>query len=220
MSIERLIQKYPGLEPCAPDIQRAFETLRAVYRRGGKLLVCGNGGSAADSEHIVGELMKGFLLKRLLPEPERQELLRCFPVEGAYLADHLQGALPAICLSSQVSLLTAFSNDVAADMAFAQQVWGYGKPGDALLGISTSGSSPNVVHALQVARVRQMHTIGLTGEDGGKLKALCEVTVCAPSNRTPEIQEQHVAIYHTLCLMLEEEFFSANVTNETKSTNM
>jgi D-sedoheptulose 7-phosphate isomerase len=208
MSFDLLIEKYPDLQPCAADLQRAYEILSACYRRGGKLLVCGNGGSAADSEHIVGELMKGFLLKRPLSEAYRRKLADLFPEHGSYLADHLQGALPAISLSSQTALLTAYSNDVAADMAFAQQVWGYGKPGDVLLGISTSGRSKNILHALQVARALDLRTIGLTGGEAGPLKALCDVALCVPSSHTPDIQERHLVLYHTLCAMLEEQFFA------------
>jgi D-sedoheptulose 7-phosphate isomerase len=208
MSIDLLIQKYPDLQPCAADLQRAFDILSASFRSGGKLLICGNGGSAADSEHIVGELMKGFLLKRPLTESERRSLVERFPEDGAYLAGHLQGALPAISLSSHTSLLTAFSNDVAPDMAFAQQVWGYGRPGDVLLGITTSGRSKNIMHALQVARAMDLRSIALTGSDAGRLQELCDVTLCVPSSHTPGIQERHVAIYHALCAMLEQAFFT------------
>jgi D-sedoheptulose 7-phosphate isomerase len=178
-----------------------------MYRHGGKLLICGNGGSAADSEHIVGELMKGYLSKRPLPDPVRQRFSAVFPDDGAYLADHLQGALPAISLVSQSSLLTAFANDVAADLIFAQQVYGYGRPGDVLLAISTSGNAANVVRAIQVARVQGLKSIGLTGRDGGALKTLCDLAIRVPADTTPTIQEYHIAVYHTLCALLEEEFF-------------
>lgn len=207
MDLNLLVEKFPDLNVCVPDLKKAFEILRACFSQGGKLLVCGNGGSAADSEHIVGELMKGFLLERPLPRVDRRKLLETYPEEGLYLAGCLQGALPAISLSSQTSLLTAFSNDVAPDMAFAQQVYGYGRAGDVLLAISTSGNSPNILHAIQVARAFSLHTIGLTGGGGGAMTGLCEVTICVPATRAPEIQERHVVVYHALCAMLEGEFF-------------
>ena len=204
---DRLSEKHLDLETCAWDVQKAFEILKSTFEQGGKLLVCGNGGSAADSEHIVGELMKGFLRKRPVESAVRKKLTEAYPANGAYLSDHLQGALPAISLVSQTSLISAFANDIAANMVFAQQVYGYGRPGDTLLGISTSGSSENVVFACQVARMRGLHTIGLTGSCQGPLKDLCDVTICAPADSTPDIQERHIAIYHTLCAMLEEVFF-------------
>ena len=204
---EQMIRHYPDLEGCLPDVQRAFSLLRECYRQGGQVLLCGNGGSAADSEHMVGELMKGYLAKRPISAWLRDRLLSAYPEHGAYLADHLQGALPAISLVSQTSLLTAYANDVAADMAFAQQVVGYGLEGDVLIGISTSGNAANVLNALQVARVLKVRTIGLTGRDGGKMKAFCDVAICIPAENTPEIQQRHVVVYHTLCAMLEEEFF-------------
>ncbi len=205
--IEKLVEKYPDLQSCAPDIQRAFELLARTYASDGKVLVCGNGGSAADSEHIVGELMKGYRLTRPVPEPVRRKLIQAFPHHGAYLADHLQGALPTLSLVSQTSLLTAYANDVAPDMAFAQQVYGYGKTGDALIGISTSGHSENVLNALQVARALALTTIGFTGKPGGTMPEVCDVTICVPRDLTADIQERHLAIYHALCAWLEEEFF-------------
>lgn len=206
--MEKLIEKYPALKTCLPDIRRAYELLRETYRQGGKVLTCGNGGSAADAEHIVGELMKGYTLKRPVLEQLRRSLLEDFPENGAYLADHLQGALPAISLVSQVSLITAFTNDVAADMVFAQQVYGYGKAGDTLIAISTSGNAANVIHAVQVARTLGLHSIGLTGPSGGELKSICDVTIRAPGENTAAIQENHLPIFHTLCEMIETEFFS------------
>jgi phosphoheptose isomerase len=206
--IEQLISTYPELERCAADIQAAFEALRASFRRGGKLLTCGNGGSAADAEHIVGELMKGYLLKRPVPEDIRLKLVSLSPENGDYLASHLQGGLPAISLVSQTSLLSAIANDTAADMAYAQQVYAYGRDGDALFGISTSGNARNVIHAMQVARALGLQTIGLTGPTGGALKPFCDVCICVPAESTPAIQERHLPIFHVLCAMLEEEFFA------------
>jgi D-sedoheptulose 7-phosphate isomerase len=205
--IEQLIAAYPDLDGCASDVEAAFQTLSTCYHNGGKLLTCGNGGSAADAEHIVGELMKGYLLKRPLSEDMRAKLISVSAEDGDYLASHLQGALPAISLVSQTSLLSAISNDTAADMGFAQQVYAYGREGDALIGLSTSGNSRNVILAMQVGRALGLRTIGLTGPTGGKLKPLCDVCICVPAENTPAIQERHLPIFHVLCAMLEEEFF-------------
>ena len=207
-ALETLSARYPDLAPCLPALAEAAERLTATFQGGGKLLICGNGGSAADSEHIVGELMKGFESKRRLPDERRQRLLEHFPDEGAYLADHLQGALPTFSLVSQSALLTAFGNDVAPDMVYAQQVYGYGEPGDALLALSTSGDSANVVRALQVARALGLSTLGLSGRTGGRMKALCDVCVCVPEDDTLSVQERHLPLYHTLCKVLEQRFFS------------
>ena len=206
--IEQLISTYPELEACATDIQAAFEILRTCYRQGSKLLTCGNGGSAADAEHIVGELMKGYLLKRPVPEKMRLKLASISQQDGNYLADHLQGALPAISLVSQTSLLSAIANDTAADMVYAQQVYAYAREGDALISLSTSGNSRNVIYAMQVARALGLHTIGLTGPTGGALKPLCDICICVPGESTPVIQERHLPIFHVLCAMLEEDFFA------------
>jgi D-sedoheptulose 7-phosphate isomerase len=205
--IENLNKKYPDLEECLPDIQAAYELLQKSFQQGKKLLVCGNGGSAADSEHIVGELMKGFRLPRPIPIDLLQKLVNNYPEHGAYVAAHLQGALPTISLVSQTALLTAFSNDVAPDLVFAQQVFGYGRPGDVLLALSTSGVSRNVIYALELARTLELQMIGLTGKSGGQMKGLCTVTIQVPWDQTPDIQERHLAIYHTLCMMLEDRFF-------------
>ncbi|CAM3297618.1 SIS domain-containing protein [Paenibacillus lupini] len=202
-----LFVKYPDLEPCREQIRQAFDMMEGSFRKGGKMLLAGNGGSAADCEHVVGELMKGFMSQRRLPVSERDKML-VHGEEGAYIADRLQGALPAISLVSQSALATAYINDVAADMVFAQQVYGYGRAEDTLVVFSTSGNSANVVRAVQVAQSLGMTTIGLTGKGGGRLKELCDVTVRVPYNGTPDIQERHLPIYHTLCMMLEEAFFS------------
>jgi D-sedoheptulose 7-phosphate isomerase len=205
--IQQLVFSYPGLDVCASDIKAAFNVLRDCYRGGGKVLTCGNGGSASDAEHIVGELMKGYLRKRLVPEEIRTKLRGVSAEDGDYLADHLQGALPAISLVSQTSLLSAIANDTATDMVYAQQVYAYGREGDALIGISTSGNSTNVIRAMQVARALGIRTVGLTGRTGGKLKPLCDVCIRVPANDTALIQERHLPILHVLCAMLEEEFF-------------
>src|SRR5688572_12881133 len=206
--IEQLISSYPELESCAPDIKAAFQMLSTCYRNGGKVLTCGNGGSAADAEHIVGELMKGYLLKRPVPKEIRAKLIATSSQDGNYLADHLQGGLPGISLVSQTALISAIANDTAADMAYAQQVYAYGREGDAIIGISTSGNARNVIHAVQVARALGLQSIGLTGPSGGALKPLCDVCICVPAENTPAVQERHLPIFHVLCAMLEEEFFT------------
>lgn len=206
-ALESLIKTYPDLEGCRQDLYTAYTILKQTYTNDGKTLICGNGGSAADSEHIVGELMKGFMLKRPLPDSVRQKFRDFFPEEGDYLADHLQGALQSISLVSHSGLISAFTNDVAAETVFAQQVYGYGRKGDVLLAISTSGNSANVVRAVQVAKVMGLSTIGLTGKKGGKLADLCDVTIKAPRDQTHQIQELHLPIYHALCIALEADFF-------------
>ncbi len=202
-----LTERYPDLTECRETIEDAYRLLESAYADDRQVLVCGNGGSAADSEHIVAELMKGFALPRPVSTAVREQLALSSPETGVYLADHLQGALRAISLVSQTGLATAFSNDVAPDMAFAQQVFGYGRPGDVVWGISTSGTSANVVHAVQVGRARGLGTLGLTGRDGGALAAHCDVAIRVPCTVTAEIQERHLAVYHALCLALEARFF-------------
>lgn len=206
----RLIRRYPALDSCWRDIRAALETLRDVFASGRKLLICGNGGSAADSEHIVGELMKGFLKKRPVDDGVRKRLQAIAGSEGAEIAGCLQGALPAIALTSQVSLNSAISNDTRASMVFAQQVYGLGKAGDALLGISTSGNSSNVVKAFTVAKGMKMHTIALTGRSSGRLASLADVAIRVPANRVAEIQELHLPVYHALCIALEDSFFASS----------
>ncbi len=199
-----LLLHYPDLVDCADSLVSAYDLIQASYDAGGKLLLCGNGGSASDCEHVVGELMKSFEAKRPITSELRQQLENIDPENGTYLADHLQRPLPALSLTSQSALMTAISNDVASDMIFAQQVLGYGKPQDTLIGISTSGNSENVLHALRVARALGLKTVGFTGESGGKMRDLCDVVICAPSNLTAPIQERHLAMYHALCRMLEQ----------------
>jgi len=209
VQLSQLIARYPQLNSCREEIAAAVLLLRDVFASGKKLLVCGNGGSAADSEHIVGELMKGFLKKRPVGEAFRDELERTAPQEGETSGRRLQGALPAIALTSQISLSTAISNDTDAGMVFAQQVYGLGQPGDALLGISTSGNSSNVINAFIVAKVLGMRTIALTGRSGGRLASLAEISIRVPADSVAEIQEFHLPVYHALCIDLEETFFSS-----------
>lgn len=205
--LDVLMRRYPALAICHDSIARAFELMAEGFANQGKLLICGNGGSAADAEHIVGELMKGFLLQRPVPSDFRARLRESWPDQVEHLADHLQGALPAVALTGHMALSTAFQNDVAAEMIFAQQVYGYGRVGDVLLGISTSGNSKNVLHALRVAHSMGLRTLGLTGASGGQMAALCDVCICVPATQTLEVQELHLPVYHTLCCMLEAAFF-------------
>ena len=204
--LKELKARYPELGACESQIEQAGEEWISCFRSGGKLLLCGNGGSAADAEHIVGELMKGFQKRRPLPEDARRRLESLYP--GERLAEGLQGALPAIALGAHTALGTAYSNDVSADMVFAQQVWGYGKPGDALLALSTSGNSRNVVNAVKVARAAGVRTVGIGGGTGGALKSLCDVYVLLPESETYLVQELTLPVYHALCRIAEEYFWS------------
>lgn len=204
---EELFQRYPALEVCRNEIWKSYEVIKASYENSGKLLVAGNGGSASDSEHIVGELMKGFVEPRKL-SVEFSEKLKCVNQEmGTELAEKLQGALPAIALVDHVALSTAYLNDVDPLLGFAQQVNGYGVEGDVLLAISTSGNSKNILYACTVAKAKGMKVVGLTGKDGGKLKDMSDVSIIVPEDETYKIQELHLPVYHWLCLALEERFF-------------
>jgi D-sedoheptulose 7-phosphate isomerase len=200
-----------GLAALADSLEQAFLLLSTCFRSGGKLLVCGNGGSAADAEHIVGELMKGFRSLRPLPREHQERLSARWGEEGRLLAGTLQCALPAISLVSQVSLGTAVANDMGAELVFAQQVYGYARSEDALLAISTSGRAQNVLAACRVARALGIRVLGLTGADGGELKNICDLTIQAPAQMTHEIQIWHMRVYHLLCAVLEEEFFGVGL---------
>lgn len=192
-----LFERYPQLNTCAEDIENAFAIIVDTYKKGGKILVCGNGGSASDADHIVGELMKGFLKDRKVTDERIPQELR----------EKLQGALPAISLCAHTSLMTATMNDNDADMIFAQQVYGYANENDLLIALSTSGNSKNVVNAVKVAKALGVKVIALIGETGGVLKGLADITICAPSTETYKIQEYHLPIYHYLCAKVEEEIF-------------
>ena len=207
--VEELIERYPALAVCREDLRAAVQAICESYAGGHKLLVCGNGGSASDSEHIVGELMKGFLLPRKLGAKEQQAFERACPASAAYLMENLQGTLPAISLVNSVGLGTAFANDQAPDLVFAQQVLGLGGAGDVLIAISTSGSSQNVLYALDVARAKGLRSIALTGEKGGRMAAeqLAETVIRVPAAETFKIQEYHLPVYHMLCIAAEHEFF-------------
>ena len=205
--LEELIGRDPVLGPCRESIRQAYQALEECFLAGGKLLVAGNGGSAADSDHIVGELMKGFVKKRPLPDSLVQALKEADPQRGAELSQKLQGALPAIALTNHVALSSAFANDVDGILSYAQQVNGYGNRGDVFLGISTSGNAENVMYAAVTARAKGMKIIGLTGRDGGKLGAFADISIVVPKQETYQIQELHLPVYHALCLMLEKRFY-------------
>ena len=199
-----LFERYPVLRACENELRAALDALAAVYRSGHKLLVCGNGGSAADSEHIVGELMKGFLKRRPISAGDAAKLEA---VDGNGIANRLQGALAAISLPSQMSLLTATANDGDYDLTFAQQVYGLGRPGDALLAISTSGKSRNVCNAVIVAKAFGLKSIALTGGRDSELATLADIAIKVPSDNVAEIQELHLPVYHWLSTELEATFF-------------
>ncbi len=205
--LDTLIERYPQLSSAKESIIGAFKLLEECYAHKGKLLVAGNGGSAADAEHIVGELMKAFIKPRKISESFRKELLNINNEMGRVLAENLQGALPCIALDGHIALSTAYMNDCEPLLAFAQQLNGYGIKGDVFLAISTSGNSPNIIYAAVAARAKGLKVIGLTGEKKSRLSALADVCVQVPESETYKIQELHLPIYHCLCLMLEERFF-------------
>lgn len=206
--IDLLVERYPSLESAKDDIVAAYLLMEECYENGGKLLVAGNGGSAADAEHIVGELMKGFKLPRKSETDFAEKLVAENQELGSILAENLQGALPAIALDGHPALSTAYMNDCEPLLCFAQQVNGYGKVGDVFLGISTSGNSKNVLFAATTAHAKGMKVIGLTGAKDSKLKDMSDVCIKAPQTETYMIQEMHLPIYHCLCLMLEDRFFA------------
>lgn len=204
---EELFERYSILANCREDIEKAFNCLCESYHKGGKLLVAGNGGSAADSEHIVGELMKSLLFFRNIRPDLQEKLVKHFGTDGNQLAGKLEGALPAIPLTSMPALTSAFANDVDATVSFAQMLYGYGSNKDVFLGITTSGNSQNIVYAFMVAKAIGMSSIALTGENGGRCKELADILIRVPERETFKVQELHLPIYHALCAMLEAEFF-------------
>ena len=189
-----LVERYPNLAPISENVENAINILINCYKNGGKLLLCGNGGSASDCSHIVGELLKGFLKKR--PTGSDDEII-----------SKLQCGLPAISLCESTAIFTAFCNDVDPDLVFAQQVYGLGKKGDVLIGITTSGNSSNVLKAMHTAKQIGMETISLTGGNGGKIKALSDICLIVPECETFKVQELHLAIYHCICAAVEGYFF-------------
>ena len=206
--MEDLIKRYHRLGTVRKEIEQAYLMMETCYRNQGKLLIAGNGGSAADSEHMAGELMKRFRLGRPVSREFAEKLISVDAVRGAVLAEHLEQSLMAIPLVAHEALTTAYMNDVDESGGFAQQLFGYGTAGDVFLGISTSGNSKNILHAAVVAHACGIKVIGLTGGSGGELKRLSDVAVCVPEKETYLIQELHLPIYHCWCMMLEERFFA------------
>lgn len=204
--LKDLFSKFKILEECREEIIRAYEAMVECYQHNGKVLVCGNGGSASDADHIVAELMKGFLKKREISGDLKNILQKDFAM-GQVFAEKLQMPLPAINLVAQSSLLTAIANDIDADFIFAQQVLGYGRRGDILIGLSTSGMAKNVLNAVYLARFLGMVTIGFTGKAGGLLEKRCDILIKIPDHSTPAIQELYLPVYHALCAMVESYFF-------------
>lgn len=209
--IDLLIERYPVLEVCKEDIISGYKLLEECYTKGGKLLIAGNGGSAADAEHIAGELMKRFKRPRPIPNELKEKLIEIDPIRGKNLSKNLERPLMAIPLVAHEALTTAYINDVDGLGVFAQQLYGYGKEGDVFLGISTSGNSKNVMNATVVARALGLQVLGLTGKSGGELKDVSNICVKVPEIETYMIQELHLPIYHCWCLMLEDYFFK-NIT--------
>ena len=205
--IAQLIERYPVLASVKNEIRTAYQVLERAYTNHKKLLVGGNGGSCADAEHIVGELMKGFVKKREIPKTMQERLLGLDQELGKQLANGLQSSLRAIAITGHAGLSTAFANDVDPEMTYAQQVNGYGDEGDVLLVISTSGNSKNLIYAALTARAKDMPVVLLSGKDGGKLRAIADVSIVVPNQKTYQIQELHLPIYHALCLQLEDKFF-------------
>lgn len=205
--IDELCIRYPVLSVCKNDIEKAAEALIESFENGGKLLVAGNGGSCADSDHISGELLKSFVKKRRPSAEFIDSIRKINPETGDYLADKLQGSLPVIALTNNTALMTASLNDVDGNVMFAQQVNGYGKEGDVFLGISTSGNSKDIVYPTVVAKAKGLRTVALTGKDGGKLKGIADICIVVPEQETFKIQELHLPVYHALCLEIEEYFW-------------
>ena len=221
--IDELINRYPTLDICRDSLNKSVVAICESFRDGHKLLTCGNGGSASDSMHIVGELMKGFILPRSINDfdPDFYERLSTnYPDDAEYFANNLQCALPAISLVGETALTTAFANDQAPDLAFAQQILGIGSAGDILLAITTSGNSTNVLHAVKVAKLKGLKTIALTGRTGGKVKALADIAICVPADSAHTIQELHLPVYHMLCLAAENEFFTENLPQKSLASAM
>jgi len=206
--LEQLCERYPSLSGLKTTISEAAGVIIECYTRGGKLLVCGNGGSCADADHFAAELMKSFESRRPLEESLKERLTEISGSRGRILAEKLEHALPAISLASNTALSTAISNDIDPSLVFAQQVIGYGNEGDLLIGISTSGNSQNVVDACITARALNLNIIGITGETGGKMKHHCDILINVPETRTARVQELHLPVLHAVCLIVENHFYS------------
>lgn len=209
--IDMLVERYPVLGECKDDIAAGYFLLEDCYTNGGKLLAAGNGGSSADSEHIVGELMKSFQIPRPVSDRFAKKLKEIDPVRGETIARDLEQPLMAISLTTQTTLMTAYINDVDKENIYAQQLYGYGKAGDIFLGISTSGNSRNIINTAVVARALGIKVLGLTGKNGDELAKMSDVAVRVPEEETYLIQELHLPIYHCWCHMLEEHFYGRQI---------
>lgn len=202
-----LFERYPQLKECEAAIDSALSLMRNTYLSGGTVYVCGNGGSCSDSDHIVGELMKGFLLKRPVSSSEADTFKELFD-DGEHFASKLQGAIPAVSLTAQSAIISAYANDVDADFVYAQLVYGYARENDLVIGLSTSGNSKNVVNAIKAAKARKANTFCMTGHKESMLSHLCDTAIRVPETETFKIQELHLPVYHYLCAALEAEFFA------------
>ena len=206
--LKELIARYPCLNVCVSEIRKSVDTLITCNAAGHKVLTCGNGGSCADADHIVGELMKGFLKKRPLSDFQKQTMKTNYPELNSEILNALQCELPALSLCSLTALNTAFCNDVDPNLIYAQGVFGMGVCGDVLICMSTSGNATNVTNAAQVAKALGITVIGLTGEDGGKLRQIADICICVPETETFKVQELHLPVYHYLCAATEAHFFA------------
>jgi D-sedoheptulose 7-phosphate isomerase len=205
--LPEMLNRYSQLAHLKEPIKKAAETIIETYKNSGKVLVCGNGGSCSDADHIVGELMKNFECNRPLAKPLQDKLTELSPETGKMLAEKLQQGLPAISLTVHQSLITAIANDINGEVIYAQQVVGWGNTGDVLIGLSTSGNSQNVINAMIVAKAKGLTTIGITGETGGKMKEWSDILINVPERRTAYVQELHLPVYHAICMMVETEIF-------------
>ena len=205
--LNELTDRYSALLESSFEILKTFQVIQKTFENNGTLLICGNGGSACDADHIAGELMKGFAKKRPLSDSLINEIIKIDPSRASLLAMKLQCGLPAIPLTSHAAVISAVANDNDAKLIFAQQVLALGKKGDVLLGISTSGNAENVICAMVTAKAMGMTTVGLTGPTGGAMKPFCDVLIHVPGETTSSIQELHLPVYHAICKMLEEAFY-------------
>lgn len=206
---DNLYERYPVLSVCRADIETAIKLMCATHQNGGKILLCGNGGSASDSDHIAGELLKGFLKLRPMDEETKRAFEREFPEDAEKFTSKLQRGIPAISLHSQTAALMAFANDVEPSLIYAQAVFALAKKGDLLIGLSTSGNSKNVINAFKTAKAMGLSTIALTGEKPCLADGICDIVIKAPASETYKIQELHLPIYHELCARTEEYFFKS-----------
>lgn len=205
--IQAFFTRHPNLNPLRDEILQVCDLIQTAFQNGNQLLICGNGGSCADSDHIAGEFLKGFLLKRPANSEWKASMAEKYGEYGGEIAEKLQMGLPTISLNAHAAAISAFCNDVDAELVYAQQVLAYGKRGDVLLGISTSGNAKNVAAAVMTANTLGIHTVGLTGKDGGDLAKLADVSLIMPQSETYRVQEEHLAVYHLLCAVVESEIF-------------